>query len=161
MSESLILVTRALDFAAHHHTDQRRKGARSEPYINHLAEVAYLLAVATDGGDPELIAAALLHDAVEDTHVTLEEIEHQFGHDVAQLVAQVTDDKSLPKAERKRLQVETVPSPASRNVQSCSSSRTRSAICARCRPAPRMTGRRSGAGPMRPVRRKWPDNAPA
>lgn len=108
MSESLVLITRALDYAAHHHTDQRRKGARGEPYINHLAEVAHLLAVATEGKDPELVAAALLHDAVEDTDVRLEELEREFGHDVAGLVAQVTDDKSLPKAERKRLQVETV-----------------------------------------------------
>ncbi|MFP3942438.1 MAG: HD domain-containing protein [Alphaproteobacteria bacterium] len=109
MSGSVLLITGALDFAARHHIDQRRKGARGEPYINHLAEVAHLVAVATQGRDPELVAAALLHDSVEDTHATLEEIEREFGPEIAGLVDLVTDDKSLPKEERKRLQVESAP----------------------------------------------------
>lgn len=107
MNNAVLLITRALDFAAHHHTDHRRKGVRAEPYVNHLAEVAHLVAQATDGADAELVAAALLHDSVEDTEATLEEVERHFGAAVAALVAEVTDDKSLPKAERKRLQVET------------------------------------------------------
>ena len=107
MTNSLLLITQALDFAARHHIDHRRKGERREPYINHLAEVADLLARATGGADPELVAAGLLHDAVEDTCATLDEIERHFGKDIAALVAEVSDDKSLPKEERKRLQVET------------------------------------------------------
>jgi (p)ppGpp synthase/HD superfamily hydrolase len=109
MTQPLMLVAAALDFAASHHVDHRRKGMRGEPYVNHLAEVAHLIAQATEGGDPELVAAALLHDAVEDTDATLDEIERHFGAAIARLVAEVTDDKSLPKAERKRLQVETAP----------------------------------------------------
>lgn len=53
--------------------------------------------------------SALLHDTVEDTDTTLEEIEENFGKAIRSVVAEVTDDKSLPKAKRKRLQVETAP----------------------------------------------------
>ena len=101
----LVTVTRAADFAARRHVEQRRKGAAREPYINHLAEVADLLAEATDGEDAALIAAGFLHDTLEDTATEYEELQAVFGSDVASLVAEVTDDKSLPKAERKRLQV--------------------------------------------------------
>jgi (p)ppGpp synthase/HD superfamily hydrolase len=84
---------------------QRRKGASQEPYINHLLEVAMLVAMATEGKDPNLVIAALLHDAIEDQGITREEIAARFGAAVADLVTEVTDDKSLPKAERKRLQI--------------------------------------------------------
>jgi guanosine-3',5'-bis(diphosphate) 3'-pyrophosphohydrolase len=107
--QPLISVTHALELAAVKHTDQRRKGARGEPYINHLAEVARLLADATGGGDAVLIAAGLLHDTIEDTDTSYAEIEAAFGAEVADLVQEVTDDKSLPKQERKRLQVEKAP----------------------------------------------------
>jgi (p)ppGpp synthase/HD superfamily hydrolase len=103
-----ILVARAADFAARRHVDQKRKGATREPYINHLTEVAGLLAEATDGRDPELIAAGLLHDTLEDTETEYDELSAVFGKDIAKLVSEVTDDKSLPKATRKRLQIETV-----------------------------------------------------
>ncbi|HEY5409389.1 MAG TPA: HD domain-containing protein, partial [Caulobacteraceae bacterium] len=82
-----------------------RKGEAAEPYTNHLAEVAELAATATDGADPELVIAAVLHDVVEDTPTSNAEVERRFGARVAALVAEVTDDKSLPKLERKRLQV--------------------------------------------------------
>lgn len=114
MTNAVLLIAAALDFAARHHIDHRRKGERGEPYINHLAEVADLLARATGGADPELVAAGLLHDAVEDTCATLDEIERHFGEDIAGLVAEVTDDKSLPKQERKRLQAETAPHKSAR-----------------------------------------------
>lgn len=94
-------------FAAEKHANQRRKGAGGEPYINHLLEVAALVASALTAPDPNLIVAALLHDTIEDVEVTKEELAQRFGEDVAGLVMEVTDDKSLPKAERKRLQVET------------------------------------------------------
>ena len=105
----MVLVMQAAEFAAHRHTGQRRKGEAGEPYVNHLAEVARLLADATDGADADLIAAGWLHDTVEDTGTSAAEIETFFGPRVAGLVIEVTDDKSLPQAERKRLQVEAAP----------------------------------------------------
>ncbi len=98
------IVTRAADFAARRHTHQRRKGEAAEPYFNHLAHVAALLADA--GADANLVAAGYLHDAIEDQEVTHADIAAAFGQDVADLVAHVTDDKSLPKERRKRLQIE-------------------------------------------------------
>ena len=114
MGDALVAVARAVDFAARMHIDQRRKGARAEPYINHPAEVAALLAEATDGADVTLILGGLLHDVVEDTPVTRAGIEAEFGAEVAALVAEVTDDRSLPSAERKRLQVEHAPHKSTR-----------------------------------------------
>jgi (p)ppGpp synthase/HD superfamily hydrolase len=103
----LVRIMKAADAAARWHMSQRRKGQAAEPYINHLLEVADLVATATAGGEPDAVIAALLHDAVEDQEVTLEQIAAKFGARVAGIVREVTDDKSLPKAERKRLQVET------------------------------------------------------
>lgn len=105
MNES-ILLTKAAHFAAVKHTDQRRKGDRQEPYFNHLSDVALILATHTNGTDPILVAAGLLHDTLEDTETDYEELAAEFGADVAQIVQEVTDDRSLPKDERKRLQVE-------------------------------------------------------
>jgi (p)ppGpp synthase/HD superfamily hydrolase len=102
-----IMVLKAADAAARWHVHQRRKGAAKEPYINHLLEVASLVAEATEGKDPNLVIAALLHDAIEDCQVPHELIAKTFGTDVADLVAEVTDDKILPKEDRKRLQEET------------------------------------------------------
>jgi (p)ppGpp synthase/HD superfamily hydrolase len=107
--EGLVLVARAADFAARMHVSQRRKGAAQEPYLNHLAEVALLLGEATGGTDHVLVAAAWLHDTLEDTEAEREELEALFGREVAAIVADVTDDKSLKKTERKRLQIETAP----------------------------------------------------
>lgn len=100
-------VLRAANFAAIKHMAQRRKGQACEPYVNHVLEVAHLVAEA--GLDTATVTAALLHDTVEDTETTREELVEEFGEDVAALVIEVTDDKSLPKAERKRLQVERAP----------------------------------------------------
>jgi guanosine-3',5'-bis(diphosphate) 3'-pyrophosphohydrolase len=108
------LVAKAADFAARRHVNQRRKGVGNEPYINHLAEVAMLLAVATEGNDAELVAAGYLHDTLEDTQTEYEELAGVFGAEIAQIVAEVTDDKSLPKAVRKELQVEKVRSKSER-----------------------------------------------
>src|SRR3954451_3575402 len=104
-----VSVLTAADAAARWHVHQRRKGSAQEPYINHLLEVAKLVAQATEGADPQLVIAALLHDAVEDQGVKPETIARDFGRHVADIVMEVTDDKSLPKAERKRKQVETAP----------------------------------------------------
>lgn len=99
-------MARALHFAAEKHVDQRRKGERAEPYFNHLAEVAHVLAEACNGEDENLVLAGLLHDTIEDTDTEHSELEEIFGRDVADLVEEVSDDKSLDKGERKWLQVE-------------------------------------------------------
>jgi alpha-beta hydrolase superfamily lysophospholipase len=99
----------AARFAAEKHARQKRKGENGEPYFNHLLEVAELIAASSPELDVELMMAAFLHDTVEDTGVTPQELEQRFGKDVADLVAEVTDDKSLPKETRKQLQVEHTP----------------------------------------------------
>src|SRR5262245_31646124 len=106
MTKDWIAVLKAADAAARWHVQQRRKGAAEEPYINHLLEVAMLVAEATSGEDPELVIAALLHDSIEDQEVPRSVIAQGFGTGVAELVEEVTDDKKLEKQERKRLQVE-------------------------------------------------------
>lgn len=106
MSDQITRIAHALDFAARKHTHQRRKGTHQEPYVNHLAEVAHLVAEATGGEDANLVIAALLHDCVEDQGVKAHEIAALFGEDVANLVMAVTDDKSIDKALRKQAQVD-------------------------------------------------------
>ena len=106
MKGELALLLKALAFAAHKHRDQRRKDAEASPYINHPIALADVLV--NEGGveDVEVLCAALLHDTVEDTATTQQELVDAFGARIARIVAEVTDDKRLPKAERKRLQVE-------------------------------------------------------
>jgi len=105
----LRLVSEAADLAARRHTGQQRKGRGNEPYVNHLAEVADLLSIATDGTDAELVAAGWLHDTIEDTETTHRELAEKFGERVAALVVEVTDDMTLPKDERRRRQVVEAP----------------------------------------------------
>ena len=107
-------ILKAARFASVKHVSQKRKGAAGEPYFNHLIEVAELVSIAIAEPDPNVIAAALLHDTIEDTRTTREELLETFGADIADLVAEVTDDKSLPKAERKRLQIEHAPAISAR-----------------------------------------------
>src|SRR4051794_12212180 len=102
----IVLIARAWNFSAERHAKQKRKGDAEEPYVNHLAEVAELVATATEGRDANLVAAAVLHDTVEDTATLPSELASLFNPDVADLVAEVTDDKQLAKEERKRRQVE-------------------------------------------------------
>ena len=104
MNHTLIL--KAAHFSAQKHSRQRRKDEDASPYINHPISVA--LAIAQIGGvdDPEILAAALLHDTLEDTETTPEELEAEFGKKVCDYVLDVTDDKTLPKDERKRRQIE-------------------------------------------------------
>lgn len=101
------LLARAFRYACDQHATQRRKGEARDPYANHLAEVAESVALA--GGDAVEVAAAILHDVVEDTAATEADVEARFGPDVAGLVMEVTDDKSLPKDERKAAQVSDTP----------------------------------------------------
>jgi guanosine-3',5'-bis(diphosphate) 3'-pyrophosphohydrolase len=100
---------KAAAFAAQKHKEQKRKGVNGEPYINHPLEVAHLLASVGQIEDPDILIAAILHDTVEDTDTTKEDITEMFGKNVAEMVMEVTDDKSLPKAERKLLQIEHAP----------------------------------------------------
>jgi (p)ppGpp synthase/HD superfamily hydrolase len=107
VQDSVLMIAKAVDFAAQVHAGQRRKGEAAEPYFNHLAQVAHILA--SNGADSGLIAAGYLHDAIEDQGVSAEQIRLEFGHDVVDLVPQVTDDKTLPKSRRKELQIEHAP----------------------------------------------------
>jgi len=96
----------ALRFAADKHRNQRRKDAGASPYINHPIAVAAVLASEAGVTDEPTLIAALLHDTVEDTKTSLEELRKQFGAEVADLVGEVSDDKSLEKQVRKQLQVD-------------------------------------------------------
>ncbi|MEM8502656.1 MAG: HD domain-containing protein [Cyanobacteria bacterium P01_D01_bin.1] len=95
----------ALSFSAYKHRHQRRKDHET-PYINHPITVANILLNEAGVTDEVVLIAALLHDTVEDTETTFEEIEQQFGEAVKAIVAEVTDDKSLPKAVRKQQQID-------------------------------------------------------
>ena len=105
----LIEVLRALHFAAQKHRDQRRKDPEASPYVNHVIDVAETLARVGGVDDASMLQAAILHDTIEDTETSAAEIERVFGQEVQSLVTEMTDDKSLPKKERKRLQIEHAP----------------------------------------------------
>jgi GTP diphosphokinase / guanosine-3',5'-bis(diphosphate) 3'-diphosphatase len=102
----LALVLRASAFAAHKHRNQRRKDVDASPYINHPLTLANVLA--NEGGvvDAVTLCAALLHDTVEDTDTMADELQREFGAGICGVVLEVTDDRTLAKAERKRLQIE-------------------------------------------------------
>lgn len=96
----------ALEFAAWKHRFQKRKGARGIPYINHPIEVSSLIIKKLQEPPPELVMAAILHDTLEDTDTTPEELAEKFGEKVLHLVEEVSDDMHLPSKQRKQLQVE-------------------------------------------------------
>ena len=106
---TLGLLLRAAHFAAFQHRQQRRKGAEANPYINHPLHVASILANEVAIHDVDVLVAALLHDTVEDTDASIADIQEHFGDAVAKLVAEVSDDKSLPKKERKAAQIAHAP----------------------------------------------------
>jgi guanosine-3',5'-bis(diphosphate) 3'-pyrophosphohydrolase len=99
----------AINFAAKKHSIQRRKGADDQPYINHVLEVVNLLANVGKVKDYDILITAVLHDTIEDTETTKEEITKLFGATVCKYVLEVTDDKNLPKDERKQLQIKHAP----------------------------------------------------
>jgi GTP diphosphokinase / guanosine-3',5'-bis(diphosphate) 3'-diphosphatase len=99
----------ALAFAADKHRNQRRKDAEASPYINHPIMLAKILSVEGGVDDGLVLCAAVLHDTIEDTETSYEELADRFGREIADVVREVTDDKSLPKAERKQLQIEHAP----------------------------------------------------
>jgi guanosine-3',5'-bis(diphosphate) 3'-pyrophosphohydrolase len=98
------LLLRAADFAAHKHRDQRRKDAKSTPYINHPLAVARALCEEGAVEVPVILGAALLHDTIEDTETSYDELRGQFGARIAGVVVEVTDTKFLGKSARKHLQ---------------------------------------------------------
>jgi GTP diphosphokinase / guanosine-3',5'-bis(diphosphate) 3'-diphosphatase len=106
---TIALVLKAAQFAAEKHRHQRRKDAHASPYINHPIGLAKLLA--NEGGidDAEVLCAALLHDTIEDTETTADELRAEFGDAITDIVLEVTDDKALSKEDRKRLQIEHAP----------------------------------------------------
>lgn len=110
MHSDLSVFLKAMKFSAEKHRDQRRKDEQESPYINHPIEVANVLWTIGDVYDTTTIVAALLHDTIEDTNTTPEEIRSNFGEDVLALVLEVSDDKNLPKQERKRKQIDKAPS---------------------------------------------------
>ena len=101
----LALVLKAATFAAHKHRDQRRKDVKATPYINHPLALAQALCEEGAVDDPIILAAALLHDTIEDTETSYDELRGQFGARIADIVAEVTDTKFLGKQLRKRLQL--------------------------------------------------------
>ena len=114
------LLARAYAQAARAHAAQTRKGRRGVPYLNHVCEVADLVAAA--GARPEVVAAAVLHDVVEDSDTTPEEIADAYGPEVADLVVALTDPPehaALPRPERKRAQAARIGAapPAARRIK--------------------------------------------
>jgi guanosine-3',5'-bis(diphosphate) 3'-pyrophosphohydrolase len=109
MKSDLEVILSALAFAADRHRNQRRKDVEASPYINHPIGLAHLLAGTGHISEIVVLQAAILHDTIEDTDTTYEELVELFGEEVASVVAEVTDDKALPKVRRKELQVEHAP----------------------------------------------------
>ena len=107
-------IIQAIAFAAEKHRNQRRKDADASPYINHPIALANVLANEAGIADEKVLIAAILHDTIEDTETTAEELAEAFGEEIADIVFEVTDDKALPKAERKRLQIVNAPSSSKR-----------------------------------------------
>ena len=105
VATALPAVLKALHFAADKHRDQRRKGVEASPYVNHLIEVAELLAREGEVTDVITLQAAILHDTLEDTETTSAELDACVGAEVRRIVEEVTDDQQLSKVERKRLQI--------------------------------------------------------
>jgi GTP diphosphokinase / guanosine-3',5'-bis(diphosphate) 3'-diphosphatase len=104
----------AIAFTADRHRNQRRKDADATPYINHPVALARVLTAEGGVTDLETILAAVLHDTIEDTETTRNELAEKFGEDVAAVVAEVTDDKSVKKTQRKEMQIEHAPHLSSR-----------------------------------------------
>ncbi len=110
MSENdLIKIIKALSLASQKHRRQKRRNKQSYPYINHPIEVVRLLTEVGGINDADIICAAFLHDTVEDTDTTADEIEKEFGTAVKDYVMELTDDMSLPSKTRKQKQVDTAP----------------------------------------------------
>lgn len=100
------LLIRALKFAAQKHRDDRRKDVEASPYINHPIDVMSILAIEAGITDTDTLAAALLHDTLEDTDTSIEELRESFGPKITSIVIELTDDQELPRAERYAIQAD-------------------------------------------------------
>ena len=147
------LILRAVAFAAHKHRDQRRKDKEASPYINHPIELAHVLWDEGNVRDPMVIAAALLHDTLEDTETSWQELRGEFGEEIADIVLEVTDTQWIKKEVRKRLQVAKAKhsSERARLVKLAD----RSAMCVTSALAPRPTGRWNASASITNGPRKW------
>ncbi len=105
-SSGIGLILAAAHFSADRHRDQRRKGSRNTPYINHPLEVAERLNRIGGIEDVDVLAAAILHDTIEDTETTAEELAQLFGAKIAALVEELSDEPDLHWTDRKRLEIE-------------------------------------------------------
>jgi len=105
-SNDLKKLMHALEFASRKHKDQRRKDVDASPYINHPISLANILCNEAHVADVDVICGALLHDTVEDTDTTSEELEKEFGKKICNIVMDVTDDKTLGKQARKQAQID-------------------------------------------------------
>ena len=103
--EAVGLLLRAMRFAAWKHRDQRRKGQRAEPYINHPLDLAHVLWFEGGVRDEATLVAALLHDTLEDTQTTVQELQGEFGEEIGSIVMEVSDEPTLDWRVRKKLQV--------------------------------------------------------
>jgi len=103
------VLLKSVNFAARHHRKQKRKDGEGTPYINHPIEVANLLSEVGKISDVNVLAAAVLHDTIEDTEADEDDLRREFGEVILSMVLECTDDKSLPKEERKRLQIVNAP----------------------------------------------------
>ena len=103
------LIEKALAFATEKHKNQTRQNQEKSPYIVHPIEVRHILSELGGVKDAEVLAAALLHDTLEDTSTTREELIKNFGQRVCSLVEEVSDDKTLPRQTRKDLQIQHAP----------------------------------------------------
>lgn len=121
MNSNIDKILNAASFAAEKHKSQRRKGTESAPYINHPIAVAKLITDIGKEYDIDIIQAAILHDTIEDTETNSEELIGIFGEKVTAYVVEMTDDKSIPKSERKRLQILNAPhkSPGAKLIKIC------------------------------------------
>lgn len=99
------LILRAAEFAARKHRDQRRKDPSASPYINHPIALAEILSGEGGVRSADVLAAALLHDTLEDTQTTSAELRTTFGPKITRIVEEVSDDKRLPKQKRKEMQI--------------------------------------------------------
>lgn len=115
--KDITLLLKSLQFATQKHCQQRRKNLSADPYINHPIHVADLLWQIGQVRDIVVLVGALLHDTLEDTDATTQEIQELFGEEVLLLVQEVSDDKSLPKEQRKQLQIERAPHVSNRAKQ--------------------------------------------
>ena len=105
-NNQILLLTKAIEFASEKHRKQKRKNLDSDPYINHPIGVAHLISSIGKVTDVNVLCGAYLHDTVEDTDTTIEEINIEFGNKIREIVQDVTDNKKLSKVERKKNQIQ-------------------------------------------------------